>query len=183
MDKSIIIIGAGAAGLQAGRRLSAAGYSVILLEAHAQPGGRILTVTPGDSGFSVLVEGGAEFVHGDLPLTKVLAGEAGVPLHRVDARMTRITEGKRQEQEFPAGGWDELLDKMAILREDKSFADFLAENFPGEQHAALREMAGRMAEGYDLADLRTASTCWLYREWSGEGEEAEYRVQGGYGAL
>ena len=185
MDRSIIIIGAGASGLQAGRRLSAAGYAVTLLEARAEPGGRIHTLAPGGANaFSVIAEGGAEFVHGDLPLTRALAQEAGIPLHPVAAKMTRISRGGRQEQrEFPAGGWEELLEKMAMLHEDKPFAPFLAENFPGAEHAALREMAGRMAEGYDLADLRTASTCWLYREWSGEGEEVEYRPQGGYGAL
>src|SRR6185437_3380118 len=109
--------------------------------------------------------------------------EAGATLHPVDARMTRLAQGRPQEQGFSGGGWDELLEKMAMLREDKPFAPFLDENFPGPKYTALREMAGRMAEGYDLADLQTASTCWLYREWSGEGEEAEYRPQGGYAVL
>jgi monoamine oxidase len=220
MDRSIIIIGAGASGLQAGRRLSAAGYSVTILEAGAEAGGRVCTLTPRDTAdhrltaearaassgrgtpedragsfswntpddprgrFSVIAEGGAEFVHGDLPLTKALAREAGIPLHPVAAKMTRFNQGRlREQQEFPAGGWEELLEKMAMLREDQPFANFLTENFPGARYASLREMAGRMAEGYDLADLRTASTCWLYREWSGEGDETEYRPQGGYGAL
>jgi monoamine oxidase len=40
MDSSIIIIGAGAAGLQAARRLSSAGHAVIILEASSEAGGK-----------------------------------------------------------------------------------------------------------------------------------------------
>jgi monoamine oxidase len=60
MSTSIIIIGAGASGLMAARSLSAAGWSVTVLEAADAPGGRILTLAP--AGFSTYVEGGAEFI-------------------------------------------------------------------------------------------------------------------------
>ena len=47
----------------------------------------------------------------------------------------------------------------------------------------LRRSVQRFAEGYDLADLATVSTAALYKEWSGEEDSSEYRVDGGYGRL
>ena len=75
MASSIIIIGAGVSGLLAARRLSEAGFIVTVLEAAGRPGGRIMTIS---EGFSSVVEGGAEFIHGELPLSLQLAKEAGL---------------------------------------------------------------------------------------------------------
>jgi len=86
MTSSILIIGAGASGLLAARRLSAAGFAVTVLEAAPNPGGRIHTLSP--PGFSAPVEGGAEFIHGDLPISLQLAAEAGIALEPVQGHMT-----------------------------------------------------------------------------------------------
>jgi monoamine oxidase len=83
MASSILVIGAGATGLLAARRLSASGFSVTVLEAAPGPGGRMQTLSP--PGFSAPVEGGAEFIHGDLPISLQLAAEAGVALEKVHA--------------------------------------------------------------------------------------------------
>src|SRR5579859_3328629 len=104
MSSSIIIIGAGASGLQAGRRLLEAGYRVVFLEAAAEPGGRILGLTP--RGFSGPVEGGAEFIHGELPLSLAIAREAGVELQPLHARMMRVRGSGDEEGE---SGKDEGL--------------------------------------------------------------------------
>ena len=63
----IIIIGAGAAGLMAALKLSAKNKNVIVLEARDRIGGRIHTVE--NSSDTKNVELGAEFIHGDLPVT------------------------------------------------------------------------------------------------------------------
>ncbi len=68
-----IIIGAGACGLLAGRELSRAGYKVAIIEAHNRTGGRIHTFTPPK--FTIPIEAGAEFVHGQLPETLKLLKE------------------------------------------------------------------------------------------------------------
>jgi monoamine oxidase len=70
MQSSILIIGAGAAGLIAARRLSAAGHAVTVLEASDRIGGRIHTIQP--PGFVRPIEAGAEFMHGKLPVTMQL---------------------------------------------------------------------------------------------------------------
>ncbi|HEX8060924.1 MAG TPA: FAD-dependent oxidoreductase, partial [Cyclobacteriaceae bacterium] len=89
---SIIIIGAGAAGLTAARSLGKTGKQVTVLEARNRVGGRIFTST--DGGFSQPVENGAEFIHGDLPLTQQLAKEAGVKFRDGDGRQWNVESGK-----------------------------------------------------------------------------------------
>lgn len=155
-----------------------------ILEAGAIPGGRIVTLPPGGpGGFSVAVEGGAEFIHGELPLSLGLAREAGAGLEPVAGQMVRVRAGK-QDRNFMTPDWDELFERMKMLKEDMPFADFLSQYFSDDRYAALRDSAGRMAEGYDLADLRKASTLSLYREWSAEeDDDEEYRPRGGYRRL
>jgi monoamine oxidase len=183
MGKSIIIIGAGAAGLQAGQRLSKAGYTVTILEANSMPGGRIHTLPPGGpEGFSITTEGGAEFIHGELPLSLSLAKAAGVALQPLHSHMVRIRKDHGEENFHR--GWDELFKQMEMLPEDMPFGDFLAGYFAGDEYSVLRDSVSRMAEGYDLADLRTASTRSLYREWAAEEDgEVGYRPVGGYRLL
>ena len=60
---TIIVIGAGAAGLIAARELGRAGKKVTILEARDRCGGRIHP--PPSAAFGYPTEGGAEFVHGE----------------------------------------------------------------------------------------------------------------------
>lgn len=184
----MIIIGAGAAGLMAGRQLSAAGYPVTILEAAPVAGGRVLTLSAGGTaGFSVAAEGGAEFIHGDLPLSLQLAEEAGATPRPVASHMVRMQQGQppgKEQEETMSRDWGQLMQRMGKLQNDLPFADFLEKSFPGDRYRGLRDSVGRMAEGYDLADLQRVSTQWLYREWVGEWEEEEeYRPEGGYQRL
>src|SRR5271155_4394060 len=71
-----IVIGAGAAGLMAAAELVRAGRSVLLVEARQLIGGRIWTrVEPGTP---TALELGAEFVHGNAPITRTLVADAGM---------------------------------------------------------------------------------------------------------
>lgn len=63
---STIVIGAGIAGLTAGRDLQDAGRAVTVLEARERTGGRVYT---NRSFANIPVEFGAEFIHGDLAPT------------------------------------------------------------------------------------------------------------------
>ena len=72
----VIILGAGAAGLMAAKALSAAGRSVLILEARDRIGGRILTIR--DPAYHAPVELGAEFIHGRPDVTWRLVREANL---------------------------------------------------------------------------------------------------------
>lgn len=81
MDADAIIIGAGAAGIAAGRALADAGRRVIVLEARDRIGGRIWT----DHAFwRVPVERGAEFIHGAKVVTWKWIDRLGMATLAVD---------------------------------------------------------------------------------------------------
>src|SRR6478672_12122470 len=93
----ILIIGAGASGLMAAKELSAKGKKVIIIEARNRPGGRINTIS--EKYFSLPIEAGAEFIHGNLPLTLQLLKENNIPYAKMAGSMLRKKEGKWQDTE------------------------------------------------------------------------------------
>src|SRR5215210_6965969 len=76
----VIVVGAGAAGLAAARRLDEAGARVLVLEARDRTGGRVLTMHDRQS--PLPIEMGAEFLHGDADEVREIARKAR--LHTAD---------------------------------------------------------------------------------------------------
>ena len=109
----VIIIGAGAAGLMAAYTLVKAGKTVTILEARNRLGGRIHTIS--NPNFSTYVELGAEFIHGDLPVTLHLLQEAGIGLNDVLFEMWQYSKGKLNKSQEFVEGWDTLLEKINQL--------------------------------------------------------------------
>lgn len=180
MSQTIIIVGAGAAGLYAARELSKAGQQVIVTEADNRVGGRVHTLSPAN--FNLNVEAGAEFIHGKLPVTIKLLKEANIGYEKVEFEMYEVKDGRFSKQQEMAPHWDELIKKMKSLEEDMTIAAFLQENFSAPKYTDLRESVKRFAEGFDVADINKASVMAVRDEWQEDMEET-FRVTGGYGQL
>lgn len=181
METDVIVIGAGASGLMAAAKLSEAGKSVLVLEACDRLGGRIHTLL--NSGFSMPVELGAEFVHGDLPVTLQLMQEAGIALEEMRGEAWQVKDGKLVTGNRFMNEWGLLEERLRGLKHDVTIADFLEENFPGDKYIQLKKSVRGFVEGYDAADTNRASSFALRDEWFGEEESAQYRVMGGYGPM
>lgn len=189
MDAEIGVIGAGAAGLEAARRLRAAGRETILLEARGRIGGRLWTLHP--EGWPAAVELGAEFIHGNpVELRGLEAESAG---ERED--WSEI-EGKLQPAGEFAGGAGRVFAAMAAHRPpraDCSFTALLA-TVPGVT-AAARAGALGFIEGFEAADPAEISVFALNRERAAEEadtteesghegvDEGPRRPRGGFDAL
>jgi len=180
MQQSILIIGAGAAGLMAARKLTAAGHAVTVLEAGNRLGGRIHTIQP--PGFLQPIEEGAEFMHGKLPLTMQLLKEAGLTYQPVGGKMVRVKHGQWSTQDEFTVGWDELMHRLAHVQTDMTLADFMQQYFSTEKYTDLRNSVRRFAEGFDVADTHQVSVLALRDEWMHEQDE-QYRIRGGYSRL
>lgn len=178
---NVVIIGAGAAGLMAAREIAKSGMAVAVLEARDRIGGRIHTIHTDD--FSIPVEAGAEFVHGDLPTTLQLLEEAGILVEPMQGKTWQVQNGEVGESQEFIEGWSMVIDTLNKLEEDMSIADFLAQYFGDDNYRVLRESVGRYVEGYDAADTHRASAFALREEWAGEEESTQYRLPGGYSQL
>jgi monoamine oxidase len=113
-EVDVIIVGAGAAGIAAARRLSAAGYSFTLVDAADRIGGRCITET---TSFGVPFDRGAHWIHvpNINPLTK-LAPRTGLDIYRAPSGQ-RVRIGRRDARE------SELEDFLAaIVRANRSIA-------------------------------------------------------------
>ncbi|MDQ3290975.1 MAG: FAD-dependent oxidoreductase, partial [Bacteroidota bacterium] len=162
----------------AARDLAKAGKNVIVLEARARLGGRIFTQNHPD--FSLPIEAGAEFIHGDLPLTQALLQQAGVSLYLLEGRNYQVLNGVLQESESFIEDFEILIDRLNQLEQDLPFAEFLDQYLPEDQYANLRQGVIRFAEGYDAADIRKASSFALREEWQTDAAANSYHPVGGY---
>jgi monoamine oxidase len=176
-ETDIIIIGAGAAGLMCARELLKAGKTVMILEARNRAGGRIHTIT--DDNFPLPVELGAEFVHGELAVTKKIAREAEAKLYQTRGDLWRSEKGQFIEQKDFIEETDEVIKRLKQLPDDISVADFLDLHFAGEKYLMLRKTLKGYVEGYDAADSKLASSFALLQELIGE-DDKQFRIKTGY---
>jgi len=177
----IVVIGAGAAGLMTARELGGAGKRVTLLEARNRCGGRIDPLSPAQFGYPA--EGGAEFVHGEAPVTRSLLREAGISLLPIEGTRRTVMDGKLSTHDSLETYEANLHTALRELDDDLTVAEFLRRHFAGAEYDRLRRSVERMVEGYDAANPERASVLALRDEWMGEGRSSQVRVAGGYGRL
>src|SRR3954468_10429864 len=130
---TVIILGAGAAGMAAAALLSQNNVSTLILEARDRIGGRIHTID--DPAFAIPIDLGAEYVHGDPEATWKVIRDANliahdVPFDHYELRGDRLVH----LQNFS----DELGKIMTgAPARDLSFAEFLQKhkNKPGFANA------------------------------------------------
>ena len=177
--RDVVVIGAGMAGLAAARTIVEAGLKVVVLEAQDRVGGRIRTVRDGD----VVVELGAEFVHGRPAELWELIEEAGLETYeRTGAFMRREANGLK-----PMEDEDDEDDPLEKLKEfegpDCSFVEYVG-GLGLDEDAGRREIA--FVEGFNAADAKRASALALGRQQRAEDAiegDRMWRIREGYGAL
>jgi monoamine oxidase len=175
MDCDVVVIGAGAAGLAAARRLGFAGQSLVLLEARNRAGGRMLTLR--DPRVPVPIELGAEFIHGSHSYTTNLLRDAGVPQVDVGGRQVAIVNGAlSSEEDYDESGVDRLLAHVHELDGDISVSEYLDRYAAAPQDRDAREEVMWLTEGFDAADPRDASIRAFAEEFA---SDASIRGSGG----
>src|SRR5215216_1462073 len=147
MQTDILIIGAGASGLVAAYELSLANKKLIVLEARERLGGRINSVK--DERFKQIVEKGAEFIHGKLPITLNLLEKAGLKYHPVKGKIWEIEKGEISKSNDFIVGWERLMKHLHSLERDMPIMEFLSQHFSGEKDKDLKESVVQFVEGYD----------------------------------
>ncbi|HEX9699362.1 MAG TPA: FAD-dependent oxidoreductase [Acidobacteriota bacterium] len=139
----VAIVGAGVAGLAAARELRRRGRSVVVLEARDRIGGRVLTLD--DPLRPVPVELGAEFIHGEAPLTRRLLAEAGLVAYEVAGEQRVAAAGRLRRSDL----WrsvGRVLGGIDAEGPDRPFADFIAA-YRGRWPAPHRRAASWAATG------------------------------------
>lgn len=178
MDQEIIIIGAGAAGLMAAFDLSFAGKKVLIIEGRDRIGGRIHTIP--DPTFPLAVELGAEYIHGDLPLTKDLLKKYKLEYYKMKGDLVRFENGHLQEQDDFVENVGKVIKRLKELETDVSLDAFLERYFSDQQHETTKKILKGYVEGYEAADTSTASSFALLEEFLTEDDPTQYRIRGGY---
>jgi monoamine oxidase len=177
---TVLIIGAGLAGLAAAERLAAAGAVVTVLEARSRIGGRVFTHRAGGRS-PVATELGAEFLHGKpKELLKFLRAE-GLQLREGPSTHRWLRNGETAADAQPR--LDELLSRLSKTRADQTFSEFLQRtptDGPTKKHAKA------FIEGFNAAFADRAGTRALAQQQRAsdaiEGDRV-FRLPGGLDKL
>jgi monoamine oxidase len=177
----IIIIGAGASGLLAAVELTQVKLKILILEAQHRIGGRMYTNLPED--FTGPIECGAEFIHGDAPITLSILQDAKAAYTEMSGNVYQAHEENVEKEDFFDHEWKLVLDHLERLEADTTMSEFLTRTFPDKKYDGLKQKITKFIEGYNAADVTKVSSLALRDEWSEEEDPAQYRINGGYEKL
>jgi monoamine oxidase len=187
----VLIVGAGAAGLAAGRLLADAGLRVAILEARDRVGGRIHTrhVAAPAGGAAIPIELGAEFVHGLPRATWDLADEAKLAAYELQGTALSFAHGRWSARGDQPRASDDVLERMVewLAHQpagcDATFAEYL--RWSGVD-ASSAEEAGNFVEGFNAADKTRIGIAALARQQRAEDlidTGRLFRIAEGYDAI
>lgn len=181
LEADVVVIGAGAAGLAAARRLAGRSFRTVVLEARDRIGGRVWShsSTRGNA------ELGAEFIHGDAVETRALLRAAGIEALPTGGESWTLSENGLLERDdsddFLSAA--RIFESVETLAGDESVDRFLRrfENDPSMRAAALQARA--FVEGFDAADPAIASARAIAAEWRSGVNWRSARPLGGYARM
>ena len=181
MDADALVIGAGAAGLAAARKLSKTRGRVILLEARGRVGGRIYP-TPVE-GLVTAPELGAEFIHGRAEETLALLREAETTAVDIAPEGWSYEGGRLQCADDRTLEWGGLLKRADALTQDESVDEFLRRFANDPAMRAQIDDARSFVEGFEAADPAIASVRAIAAEIESGVDSRSARPLGGYAPL
>ncbi len=179
----VMIIGAGAAGLAAARRLVRENLRIVLIDARDRIGGRIHTVHA--PGFPMPIDLGAEFVHGKPPQTWQLIRAGHLLTYEIAEHHWHFVDGRLQAADDFWERIDKILGKMDEKGPEQTFTAFLKTCCP-EADGTTRDMAIAFIEGFNAARADRISTTALAFEQKAADEideTSQYRIVGGYAPM
>jgi monoamine oxidase len=180
-----VVIGAGVAGLAAGRVLAAAGQRVAVVEARDRIGGRIFTRRVAAARGILPIELGAEFIHGLPAETWALIEATGLATYELQGSQLFLIGNHLQKNDTPHRAAIDVLEGLkrsaqARSENDMSFADYLT-------HAGIdsvdAEAATAYVEGFNAADRAIIGTAALAKQQCAEDEiqaDRLFHVRSGY---
>ena len=177
-SRSVLVIGAGVAGLTAARILAEAGCKVTVIEASEQVGGRIRTVHAG----GCAIELGAEFVHGRPPELLEAIRELGLNRTHRSGTTVHFSNGTLSVgdgDDNPDGVEDESNGSNGS--NESNAANESDENNDTSDPSAVLEQMRRWSEAHPKQDLSFAD--WLDKgDWPPEARASALGYVEGFNA-
>ena len=166
-------MGAGAAGLAAGRRLARTGVDVLVVEARERIGGRAWTATPRPG---LPLDMGCGWLHsGDISPWTRIAGRLGCHVDQTPTGWGHVADGPEQDDwDRAATAFYERLDRLGQNEPDRPAADALE---PGSRWNPLLEAISSFISGAYLREV-SAHDLGHYADTG-----VNWRVAEGYGTL
>jgi monoamine oxidase len=192
--KSVVIVGAGLAGLAAGLKLKRKGVQVTLLEARNRTGGRVFSFSPKKAG-NQIIELGAEWVGYSHERVIELCEEFGLMLENNQFETDLILEGKYSKNNKWSFGpemekfWEDKSDIWeAMPEEEKTRLDktdwwrYLSNKGFSDRDIYLRDLIDSTDFGESIRHTSAYAALAEYAE-SSEKNEMDLKIKGGNSLL
>ena len=179
-NPDVVIIGAGAAGMAAGRELQKRGVSFVIVEASSRVGGRAWTES---DTLGVPVDHGCSWISGSdsnaftgigqrAGFTLINHTDAGTDLFDLEGNRASDAEWAAYDRAW--GSIGRALDRAGKAGQDVAGSTVIPDIDYG---ATVQSWMGAMDYGVDFDDLSTAD------HWSGSNDQPSYIVKEGLGAV